>query len=57
MLLYHFNEQATGTAILEELQRQRQTIDRSRERNVTVNTNIDQAESTLQKMKRWWRLF
>ncbi|KAL4525032.1 hypothetical protein Ndes2526B_g07211 [Nannochloris sp. 'desiccata'] len=47
--------EATGAAILEDLQRQRQAIDRSREQLQQTDASITESDSILKKMGRWWR--
>jgi hypothetical protein len=50
-----FFGQATGAAILEDLQRQRQAIERSREQLQQTDASITDSDSILEKMGRWWR--
>lgn len=47
--------QATGAAILEDLQRQRQTIERSREQLQSTDASIAESDTILKRMGRWWR--
>lgn len=48
--------QVTGNAILAELQRQRETIQRAQQQTQQTGANVAQADSLLKKMSSWWRL-
>lgn len=50
------HRQATGAAVLEELQRQRATIERSRAAAQQTRADIEQSEGILKRMGRWWNL-
>ena len=47
--------QATGNAILADLQRQREVIQRARQQAQQTNDSVGQADSLLRKMGKWWR--
>ena len=47
--------QAQGNAIVEELQRQRQSIQHSRQLTLSTNESIATSETLLNKMSKWWR--
>ena len=48
--------QATGAAVLAELQRQRQTLDRSRAAAQQMDASVAQSGGILKRMSRWWNL-
>lgn len=49
--------QTTGTAVLEQLQRQRETMQRAQHSNTRVNDSINESDTILKRMKQWWRIF
>lgn len=49
--------QATGAAILADLQRQRQQIERARQTAQQTDASVKAADSTLNRMSQWWRLW
>jgi len=51
------NVQAIGEDVLSELQRQREAIERSRGAAADVRARTSAAESLVDRMSRWWRLF
>ena len=53
--LLFISGQATGAAILEDLQRQRQAIERSREQLQNTDASISESDTILKRMGRWWR--
>lgn len=48
--------QAAGAAVLEELQRQRQTLQHSKKTMEEVDGNVTKSNSTLKDMLKWARL-
>ncbi len=49
--------QATGQSLLEELQRQRQVIQRSHEQLRSTDAAVAQSGAVLKRMSKWWNLF
>jgi hypothetical protein len=49
--------QATGAAVLEQLQRQRETIQRAQHSNTRISDSINESETILKRMKQWWRIY
>lgn len=47
--------QAVGARVLETLQSQRESIERSREASRGVQENLRGSEGVLQRMGQWWR--
>lgn len=49
--------QATGAAILADLQRQRQQIQHARQQAQQADASATDASATLKRMSQWWRLW
>ena len=49
--------QATGAAILADLQRQRQQIEHTRQQAQQTDASVAAADGTLKRMGQWWRLW
>lgn len=55
---HHFlSGQATGAAILADLQRQRQQIQHARQQAQQTDASVADGGSTLKRMNQWWRLW